>query len=200
MKHDIILAGVGGQGILTIAAVVARTAVRRGLNLKQSEVHGMAQRGGAVLAHLRISDEPIYSDLVPRGKADFVVAVEPLEALRQAPSLAAHGKLLVNRTPLTNIDNYPELEDIYAEIERIPGHCLIDADALAKKAGSGRAMNMVMLGTLSHWLDDGIPADAFLQTIDEVFRSKGEKIVAVNKEAFESGRRAAEQGGKETDA
>ncbi|MBT4815506.1 MAG: indolepyruvate oxidoreductase subunit beta, partial [Lentisphaerae bacterium] len=140
MKNDIVIAGVGGQGILTIAAIVGHAAVANGLNVKQSEVHGMAQRGGAVLAHLRISDDVIYSDLVPKGKADVVLAVEPLEALRHIDFLAPDGVVLANEVPVVNIDNYPDLETVLAELRQYPRRLVLDADQVAKNTGSARAM------------------------------------------------------------
>ena len=189
MKRDIVIVGVGGQGILTIAASIAKAAVAAGLSIKQSEVHGMAQRGGAVQAHLRISDEIIYSDLVPAGAADVILAVEPLEALRECRYLGPSGCVLANSTPVTNIGNYPDMEEILAEIRKLPRHVLIDADELAREAGSVRAMNMVMLGTASLVL--GLPEAELLTVIRDMFERKGEKVVEINNRAFALGRDAA---------
>ena len=188
MKRDIVIAGVGGQGILTIAASIAKAAVAAGLNIKQSEVHGMAQRGGAVQAHLRLSDETIYSDLVPVGGADLILAVEPLEALRECRFLAPAGCVLANSTPVTNIGNYPDLEEVLTEIRKLPQHVLLDADGLAREAGSARAMNMVMLGAASVVI--GLPEDGLLQVIRDMFERKGEKVVEINERAFALGREA----------
>lgn len=188
MKHDIVLAGVGGQGILTIAAIIGEAAVRLGLHVKQSEVHGMAQRGGAVLAHLRLSSEPIHSDLIAPGSADVVLAVEPMEALRQAESLAPRGVILANSRPVRNIGDYPELDDILGALRAFPFHVVLDAEQLAQDAGNARAMNMVMLGAVSPFLD--FPAEALTTTIQEVFARKGPEVVAVNLKAYAVGREA----------
>jgi indolepyruvate ferredoxin oxidoreductase beta subunit len=190
VKQDLVLAGVGGQGILSIAAIIAKAALDRGLNLKQSEVHGMAQRGGDVSAHLRLSSEPIFSDLIPRGGADIVLAVEPLEALRHLTFLSADGVLLANSTPLVNIPNYPEPEAVCAEIRQQKRHVLIDADAMGREAGSPRSMNMVMLGALSAFLD--LPEEALRQGVADLFQAKGEKVLDVNLKAFAAGRAAAQ--------
>jgi indolepyruvate ferredoxin oxidoreductase beta subunit len=186
MKQNIVLAGVGGQGILTIAAAIARAGLAQGLNIKQSEVHGMAQRGGAVEAHLRLSDERIYSDLVPEGSADLILAIEPLEALRQKRYLSGSGWLVASRTPVLNIPDYPDLEQVCAEIECLPRSILLQADALAAEAGSSRAMNMVMLGAASTVL--ALTEDALLAAVREMFASKGDKVIQTNVRAFGLGR------------
>ena len=153
MKTDIILAGVGGQGILSIAAAIGLAAVKSDIYLKQSEVHGMSQRGGDVQSHLRISDKPIASDLNPKGKADLIISVEPMESLRYLPFLAKDGWLVTNINPFNNIPDYPELESILKQIKAIPNHIAIDADAIAKTAGSSRSLNIVMLGAASPFID-----------------------------------------------
>ncbi len=188
MKNDIVLAGVGGQGILTIAAIIGQAALKAGLNVKQSEVHGMAQRGGAVLAHLRLSDAPIHSDLISQGTADIVLAVEPMEALRQADALAPQGVILANSRPVQNIGDYPDLETILAALRAYPRHVVIDADGMAQEAGSSRAMNMVMLGAISPFID--VPANYMTDVIEATFARKGTEMVAVNFKAFEVGRAA----------
>ncbi|NLE55520.1 MAG: indolepyruvate oxidoreductase subunit beta [Lentisphaerae bacterium] len=188
MKHDIVLAGVGGQGILTIAAIIGEAAVRQGLHVKQSEVHGMAQRGGAVLAHLRLSSEPIHSDLIAAGSADVVLAVEPMEALRQAESLSPRGVILANARPVRNIGDYPELDDILAALRAFPLNVVIDAEQVAQDAGNARAMNMVMLGAVSPFLE--FPDDLLATTISDTFARKGPEVIAVNLKAFAAGREA----------
>ncbi len=188
MKHDIVLAGVGGQGILTIAAIIGEAAVRQGLHVKQSEVHGMAQRGGAVLAHLRLSSEPIHSDLIAAGGADVVLAVEPMEALRQAESLSPRGVILANARPVRNIGDYPELDDILAALRAYPLNVVIDAEQMAQDAGNARAMNMVMLGAVSPFLE--FPDDLLATTISDTFARKGPEVIAVNLKAFAAGREA----------
>ena len=190
MKTDIILAGVGGQGILTIAAIVGRAAVDAGINVKQSEVHGMAQRGGAVLAHLRLSDDPIYSDLIPAGGADVVLGVEPMEALRHMGHLTPEGVLLANSVPVRNIE-YPELDEILGQLRARPRHMVIDADAMAKAAGSARAMNMVMLGAVSVFLP--FPEGVFERSIKDMFARKGPEVVETNLRALAAGQDAARE-------
>lgn len=190
MKNDIILSGVGGQGILTIAAMVGRAAVEAGLHVKQSEVHGMAQRGGAVVAHLRLSDETIYSDLIPAGGADVVLGVEPMEALRHASQLAPGGALLANTVPVRNIE-YPEVEDIVAQLRALPRSVVFDADEVARQVGNARAMNMVMLGALTAFL--AFPEGVFEALIRDTFAAKGEKVVETNLKALAAGRAAVQE-------
>ena len=108
MKKDIILAGVGGQGILSIATIIGEAATNANVQLKQAEVHGMSQRGGDVQSNLRLSNEEIYSDLIPKGKADMIIAMEPMEALRYADCLSADGVIITSSAPFVNIPNYPD--------------------------------------------------------------------------------------------
>lgn len=188
-KQDIILAGVGGQGILSIAFVIDSAALDDGLFLKQAEVHGMAQRGGAVQSHLRISCRPIFSDLVPKGGADLVLSVEPLEALRYLDYLAPSGRIISSSAPFVNIPDYPDLGSILDRIKKLPGSVVIDTEKLAKEAGSSRAQNIVMLGAASPYL---MLNEAGLRRFVEVlFKSRGDNIVQVNLKAFELGRLAA---------
>jgi len=185
MKKDIILAGVGGQGILTIAALIGTAALQKNLNFKQAEVHGMSQRGGDVQSHLRISDQPIWSDLIPFGKADMILSVEPMEALRYLPYLAPDGWIISNSKPMLNIDNYPDLEAVYNAIKAIPHHLLIDADAIAKEVKAPQAMNVVMLGAATKYL--GFENSEMEQAINSIFARKGEAIVEANLRAFQAG-------------
>ncbi len=189
MQFNMILAGVGGQGILTIAQAVSMAAMRRGWNIKQSELHGMSQRGGAVQAHLRIADGELYSDLIPLGGADIVLAVEPVEALRYVQYLSEVGQLISNTAPFVNIPNYPPVEEVLERVARFPRHVLVDALRLARAAGSARATNMVMLGAASHFMD--LDDDALDGPISEMFGRKGEKVVEVNLRACRYGRNAA---------
>jgi len=158
MKKDIILAGVGGQGILSIATIIGKAAIDLNLNLKQSEVHGMSQRGGDVMSNMRISDKQIYSDTIPFGQADIIISVEPLECLRYLPFLSKDGWLISNSTPYNNIPNYPDIKLISDEIKKINNSILINADAIAKELGSERSSNIVILGTASPYL--GLPYEA----------------------------------------
>lgn len=190
MKTDIVLAGVGGQGILSIAAAIGMAALENSLQIKQSEVHGMSQRGGAVQSHLRISSTDIASDLIPLGSADLILSVEPMESLRYLPYLSETGWLVTNIKPFINIPNYPDLPDVLKEIEKIPNSVLIDADRIAKEIGSIRASNMVMLGASAPFL--GIPYSSLINGIRKIFGRKGEKVVEINLAALEAGKKEAE--------
>ena len=187
MKSDIILAGVGGQGILTIAYVLDNAALASGMNVKQSEVHGMSQRGGAVYTHIRISDDTINSDLIGLGQADFIVGVEPLEALRYSDYLNDGGRIISNTIPEVNITDYPDLDSVLQEIRGFR-HSLLEAKELAKEAGSPRAQNIVLVGALSRFLP--LAEKFYLQFIKELFSRKGEKVVETNYRAFDLGRKA----------
>jgi indolepyruvate ferredoxin oxidoreductase beta subunit len=189
MKQDIILAGVGGQGIISIAYVIASTALEEGLELKQAEVHGMSQRGGAVQSHLRISQERIWSDLIPRGEADLVLSVEPLETLRYVDYLRPGGIVIASRTPFVNIRDYPEVEMLLDKIREIPRHLIIDSEKLAKEAGSSRTQNMVMLGAAARYLM--VKGENLTKFIKVLFERHGETIVAANLKAFALGQAVA---------
>ena len=186
MKKDIILAGVGGQGILSIATVIGSAALRQELHLKQAEVHGMSQRGGDVQSHLRISTDTIHSDLIPRGGADLIISLEPMEALRYQPWLAKEGWIITNTTPLVNIPNYPDMEAVRASLAKLPNVIAIDVDAIAKEAGSPRSANMVLLGAAASVLGMLDP-DKLRDGIRSVFMRKGEEIVDANIKAFDAG-------------
>ena len=185
MKKDIILAGVGGQGILTVAAILGTAAIKRGMNLKQAEVHGMSQRGGDVQSHLRLSDETIWSDLIPFGSADMILSVEPLEALRYLPYLKDDGWIITNSTPFKNIPNYPPEEDIYAEIKNIPNYVLLNADAKAKEQNASRSMNIVVLGAAIKHL--GFSTEEIAEAIKTIFAPKGDAVVEANLRALQAG-------------
>ncbi|MDD3738204.1 MAG: indolepyruvate oxidoreductase subunit beta [Lentimicrobiaceae bacterium] len=185
MKRDIILGGVGGQGILSIAAVIGMAALSENMYLKQAEVHGMSQRGGDVSSNLRISTQPIASDLIPLGKADLIISVEPMESLRYLPYLSPDGWLITNTKPFININNYPDEQDIKAEIVKLKNHVALDADGIAKDLGSVRSANMVVLGAAVPFL--GIEFDKMKIAIAKIFESKGEKIVDVNVKALTAG-------------
>jgi len=189
MKSDIILSGVGGQGILSIAATIGMAAIENNLNLKQAEVHGMSQRGGAVQSHLRVSDKEIASDLIPLGKADLIISVEPMESLRYLPWLSESGWLVTNTTPFVNIPDYPDMKELLTEIERIPHHIAINADEIARQVKSPRSSNIVMLGAASPFLD--IPYESLENGIRKIFGRKGDKIVHSNLTALKAGREFA---------
>jgi indolepyruvate ferredoxin oxidoreductase beta subunit len=191
MKKDIILAGVGGQGILSIAAIIGLAAVNTGLFLKQAEVHGMSQRGGAVYSNLRLSDNEIASDLIPDGKADMILSLEPMESLRYLPKLAKHGWLITNFKPYINIPNYPAIESIINEIEKQPFHLVINANDIAKEVGSNRAANMVILGAAAPFLE--IDYNKLEEAIIQTFGKKGQGVVDINLKAMNAGRKLALQ-------
>ena len=186
MKKDIILAGVGGQGILSIATVIGQAALAEGWYLKQAEVHGMSQRGGEVQSHLRISTEPIWSDLIPQGKADLILSLEPLEALRYLPWLAEDGCVVTSSVPFRNIDNYPDIEEVYKAVKACPRHVLIDTDAIVKEANAPvQAANMVLLGAAIPML--GVESEIMKDALQKVVARTSEAIVPTNIRALEAG-------------
>ncbi len=188
MKCDIILSGVGGQGILSIAAVIGEAIRAEGLYIKQAEVHGMSQRGGDVQTNLRISSEPISSDLIALGGADAIISLEPMEALRYLPYLKKDGWVVTSSSPFINIPNYPEVEAIMAELNKLPHVLMADVDQIAKDAGVARSANIVLLGAASPIL--GIASEDLEGGIRRIFERKGEQIVAKNIEAFAIGTQA----------
>ncbi|MGE3841462.1 MAG: indolepyruvate oxidoreductase subunit beta [Vicinamibacterales bacterium] len=190
MTFDIVLAGVGGQGVLSVSAVIASAALASGLDVKQSETHGMAQRGGAVSAHLRLADRPIASDLVPQGCAALVLSMEPLEGLRYLPFLRPDGLVITAAEPVRNIDDYPPVEPLLAAIRQLPRARVVDAAHLARQAGSPRAVNMVMVGAASTVLP--IEAAALEHEIMRFFGRKGASVTNANLQAFRAGRHASD--------
>ncbi len=190
MKIDIILAGVGGQGILSIATIIGHAAVKKGLNLKQAEVHGMSQRGGDVQSHFRLADYEIASDLIPQGQADLIISVEPMESLRYLPWLNKEGWLIANAQPFINVPNYPTEEELTAELGKVPNKVVVDADKIAKDLGSARSANMVILGAASPYI--AIPFEEIEQAVEETFALKGEEVVRVNLECLRAGRAFAQ--------
>ncbi len=191
MKIDIILAGVGGQGILSIATIIGHAAVKKGLILKQAEVHGMSQRGGDVQSHFRLADYEIASDLIPKGQADLIISVEPMESLRYLPWLSSEGWLITNSQPFINIANYPEEEAINVELNKLKNRVVLNADQIAKDLGSSRSANMVILGAASPYI--AIPFEDIEKAVEEVFARKGEAIVNVNLECLRAGRKFAQE-------
>jgi indolepyruvate ferredoxin oxidoreductase beta subunit len=186
MKKNIIIAGVGGQGILTIAATIGTAALLEGLQLKQAEVHGMSQRGGDVQSHLRLSSKEIASDLIPEGKADLVISVEPMEALRYVNMLNKEsGWMISSMNPFNNISNYPDLESILHEIWKLPHYITIDANKVAKEQGSVKAANIVILGAASPFL--GLKYESLEEAVRNIFASKGEDMIKLNLKALKAG-------------
>jgi indolepyruvate ferredoxin oxidoreductase, beta subunit len=185
MKSDIILAGVGGQGILSIAAAIGQAALIENLYIKQSEVHGMSQRGGEVMSHMRISSEPIWSDLIPYGSADMILSVEPMESLRYLPYLANNGWVITNTRPFENIPNYPDIDQITRSLEKLPQKVYFDADEIAVKAGSIKASNIVTLGAAIPFLP--LQLASVEKGIEMIFHSKGQSIIDLNIKALHLG-------------
>lgn len=185
MKQDIILAGVGGQGILSIAYVIDNAALKQGLSFKQAEVHGMAQRGGAVQSHLRLSNDPIFSDLIPKGGADMILSVEPLESIRYFDYLAPDGIVVTSSSPFVNIPNYPELDEVLSKVQSVSKNIIVDSAKLAQEAGFARAQNMVMLGAASAHLI--LQEENLKKFIRELFQARGDKVVDINIRAFDLG-------------
>jgi len=190
MKTDIILSGVGGQGILSIAAVIGEAAVHRDLYMKQAEVHGMSQRGGDVQSNLRISDKPIHSDLIAKGKADLILSLEPMEALRYLPYLSKDGWIVTNSTPFNNIPDYPESSDLQKAFDAVPNKVILDIDSIAKELGSVRVSNIVMLGAATPFI--GMNYEEIEKGIRRIFSRKGEDIVQMNLKALAAGKAVAD--------
>jgi indolepyruvate ferredoxin oxidoreductase beta subunit len=191
MKNDIILSGVGGQGILSIAATIGLAAVENNLFLKQSEVHGMSQRGGDVQSHFRLSDKPVSSDLIPYGKADIIISVEPMESLRYLPWLSETGWIVTNSNPFINIPDYPPVENIITEIRKIKNSIIVDADSLAKEAGSLKSVNMVILGAASPFIE--LSFASLENAVRKLFGKKGEEIIELNLRALRAGKDFSEK-------
>lgn len=190
MKSDIIISGVGGQGILSIAGITGLAALANNMYLKQSEVHGMSQRGGDVQSHFRLSDKPIASDLIPFGKADLIISIEPMEALRYLPWLSSSGWVVTNSVPVINIPNYPEVDRITEEIRKVKNSIILDADTVARESGSVKAGNVVILGAASPHID--IPFADMEQAVETFFKKKGNDIVALNLKALRAGRKLSQ--------
>ncbi|MBN1501331.1 MAG: indolepyruvate oxidoreductase subunit beta [Spirochaetes bacterium] len=187
MKYDIILCGVGGQGVLSVAAAIATAAGIEKLNVRQSEVHGMAQRGGAVLSHLRISDSEIFSDLVPSGSADMILSMEPLESLRYVSFMKPDGVLITSNEPFINIPDYPELDTVLNKISKIKNSFFVDTANIAREAGNPKAANMVIVGAASKYLP--LKFSSLQAAVEILFSRKGREIVDKNVMAMTAGGR-----------
>ena len=188
MKTDIILCGVGGQGILSIATIIGEAAMNENLYIKQAEVHGMSQRGGDVQSNLRISSDPIHSDLIPRGGADVIISMEPMEALRYLPWLRSEGWVITSSTPFVNIPNYPDIEVIKADLGKLPHVIMLDIEQLAKDNGVPRSANVILLGAAQKAL--GLEYEKLEAAIRRVFARKGDAVVEANIKALALGRAA----------
>ena len=186
MKKDIILSGVGGQGILTNATIIGDAAAQAGLSLKQAEVHGMSQRGGDVQSNLRLSSEPIYSDLIKQGGADIIISMEPMEALRYLPYLAKDGVVVTSSHPFKNIPNYPDEQELMAELQALPNTAILPIEELAKQNNIPKSANTLLLGMAAKYIEILSP-EQLRESVKRVFSSKGEKIVEMNCQAFDIG-------------
>jgi len=185
MKSNIILSGVGGQGILTLASIIDTAALYQNLFVKQSEVHGMSQRGGAVQCHVRLSDKQIYSDLIPEGETDLILSAEPMELLRHIPYLKKNGWIITDSSTFENIVNYPDKHELYKQIKTHWNHIIINAKSCAKEMGNSKICNMILLGAAAEHLP--IAEDKFIQAIRYFFKEKSEKVIQKNIEAFKEG-------------
>ena len=192
MKKDIILAGVGGQGILTIATIIGDAAAVAGLSLKQAEVHGMSQRGGDVQSNLRLSNEEIYSDLIRQGTADLIISMEPMEALRYVDALDAQGWVVTSSHPYKNIPNYPDEESMMAELKALPRTAILPIEDIAKENSVPKCANVVLLGMAAKYIEI-LSAEQLRESIKRVFASKGEKVVEMNCRAFDLGLNAVKE-------
>ena len=188
MKYDVILAGIGGQGVISVASIIAQAVVSEGLEVRQSEVHGMAQRGGAVISHMRIAKGSISSDLVPKGSADLIIGMEPLEALRYLAYLKPDGMFITSSAAFPNIPNYPNIDDVISSIKGLPKWRLVDAAALAKEAGLAKSANTVMIGAASNFLP--VKAESLEKTIAERFAQLDAAGKQANIKAFKLGQTA----------
>lgn len=188
MKTDIILCGVGGQGILSIATIIGEAAMNENLYIKQAEVHGMSQRGGDVQSNLRISSELIASDLIAKGGADVIISMEPMEALRYLPFLSKEGWIITSSTPFKNIPNYPEMDVIMGDLQKLPHVIMLDLEQMAKDGGVPHSANVILLGAAQKAL--GIEYQKLEDAIRRVFGRKGEAVVEANIKALAMGREA----------
>lgn len=185
MKKDIILCGVGGQGILSIATIIGEAATKAGINLKQAEVHGMSQRGGDVQSNLRLSTETIYSDLIALGSCDLIISMEPMESLRYLPYLSKDGVIVTSNKPFVNIPDYPKEEDLFGELNALPNVVQLDIEQVAKDAGNPRGANVVLLGKAAKYLEILTPQQ-LREAIATIFARKGEAVVEANLKAFDA--------------
>ena len=188
MKKDIILCGVGGQGILSVATIIGEAATKANINLKQAEVHRMSQPGGDVQSNLRLSTDTIYSDLIQKGGADLIISMEPMEALRYLPYLAKDGVIVTSNKPFVNIPNYPDEQALFDELNSLPNKVvMLDIEAAAKEAGAARSANVVLLGMAAKYIGI-ISTEALRNAVATIFARKGEAVVEANLKAFDMGK------------
>ena len=192
MKTDIILSGVGGQGILSIAAIIGDAALAENLYIKQAEVHGMSQRGGDVQSNLRIADRPINSDLIASGNADVIISLEPMEALRYLPYLSREGWIITSSAPFVNIPNYPEEKVLKAELQKLPRVIMLDVNELAKEHNLPKCANVILLGAAAKSLQI-IGYSDLEKSIARVFAHKGQAVIEMNLKALSIGYNAVQK-------
>jgi indolepyruvate ferredoxin oxidoreductase, beta subunit len=181
MKYDVLVVGVGGQGILLTSNIIAEAALRSGYDVKKSETHGMAQRGGSVLTHVRIGGK-VDGILIPKGEADLLIASEPVEALRYMDYLSKDGKAIVSSKPI-KVPGYPDDSAVEAELKH-QGALMLDALHLAHKAGNQLTQNTVLIGAASKYLP--FKEGVLIETIKRIIPKKLEE----NLKAYELGRNA----------
>ncbi len=183
---NVLIVGVGGQGIILASDVLSLAAARSGFDVKKNEIHGMAQRGGSVSSHVRFG-KSVSSPIIKTGEADVLLSFEQLETARYFPFLSSTGKVIVNDQrilPPAVFTGQQEYPDVLTKIkEKVPDTLVVDADALAAKLGNPRVVNVIFLGVLSKYLN--IPAESYTEVLKESLKPK---LVDINMKAFEAGR------------
>jgi indolepyruvate ferredoxin oxidoreductase beta subunit len=186
MTTDILIVGVGGQGTLLASRVLGKLAQSLGYDVKLSEVHGMAQRGGSVVTHVRFGDK-VFAPVIDESSADIILAFEKLEALRWIGRLKKNGKMFINTQEIAPMPVITGAESYPADIEEriralVPDAVFVDALKLAEEAGTAKAVNFVLIGVLARHMD--IDKNAFL---DAIRATVPQKLLDVNLAAFEKG-------------
>jgi len=187
---SVIIAGVGGQGAITVAQLVLGAAWKSGYYVLQSEVHGMSQRGGEVNAQIIFDKVPVTSPVVTQGEADLLIGIEPLETLRYLSQMSKDANIIASSEPVINMDNYPKIEIILEKIKSVEGAVLIDTLKAAKELNNKHAGNICILGAASKFLP--IDNEVWEAVIRERFESKGEEVVMSNIKAFQYGKKFTE--------
>lgn len=191
-KFDLLITGVGGQGAILASDIIGKAAVTAGLSIRAAETHGMAQRGGSVVNHIRIGQT--YGSMIPKKGADLMLALEPMEAVRYLDFLKDGGIIIVNTQPVVPVTvtsgqaKYPEVSDILDALSEKYIVKAFNADELAFEAGSRLAMNVVMVGAVSGYLP--IPKETLIESVKALVP---QKTIEVNLRAFEAGRQKVEE-------
>lgn len=190
MSHDFVFTGVGGQGILVAANAVGEAATAAGLETRVGEIHGMSQRGGSVIAHVRIGDD-VHGPMVPKGQGDAVFALEPMEALRYADYLGPDPVVVVNENPVMPFTvergdaEYPDADGVLDALRSLGDYVGLDADAIAREAGNEVAANVVLLGAFSARVDLPLSPADLLAGVERMVPDHARDL---NRRAFEAGR------------